>query len=245
MLHISFDASSYCNIKHAMKLKLLKKDNILPFNDDLSVGDISNCREYVNRKNIIHNIIYNHQLTDRDEIEIERNFNSFYQLLLNEDEFTIWYSNNPRDYCNLYYLVTLLINKKINIVDCTNYNWVDNILYEDLPSLYKNIKTLTLQDKIMYNDKWSKLVSDNELLRTIITNDIVTVNENYYDNLILNIIPKNNIRVARIVGEFIGNKPFLRDWFIVWRIKQLVSMGCIVIEDRRLESYTFNNIRRK
>jgi hypothetical protein len=225
-----------------MKLKLLKKENIIPFNDDLSVGDITNCREYVSRKNIIHNILYNYEIADRDEIKIARNLNSFYQLLFKEDEFTIWYSNNPRDYCNLYFLISLLKNKKINIIDCTNYNWVDKIPSNDFPSQYKMIKPLTSQDKIMYNNKWTKLVSDNGLLRTIITNDITTVNENYYDNLILNIVPKNNIRVARIVGEFIGSNPFLRDWFVVWRIKQLASMGCVVIEDKCLESYTFNNI---
>jgi hypothetical protein len=53
-----------------MKLKLLKKENIIPFNDDLSVGDITNCREYVSRKNIIHNILYTYEIADRDEIEI-------------------------------------------------------------------------------------------------------------------------------------------------------------------------------
>jgi hypothetical protein len=237
-----------------MKLQLIEKENIVSFNDDLSVGNISNCREYESRKTVIHNIFYNDKIIDKDDINIKKEFDDFYEMISKENEFAIWYSDNPRDYCNLYYLVSLLQNKDIKVVQCTKkilgnktffYKWVSEVYPEDLPILFKNVKRLSEQEKIVYTKKWEQLVYDNGLLRAKISEGIYTVHEYYYDDLILKIVPRKNIRIARIVGEFIGmEKPCLRDWFVVWRIKQLAAMGCLEIENRCLDRYVFNNIRK-
>jgi hypothetical protein len=237
-----------------MKLELIGKENIIAFGDDLSVGDISNCREYESRKTVIHNIFYNYEITDIDDINIKKEFDDFYEMISKENDFTIWYSHNPRDYCNLYSLVSLLQNKNIQVVECTKktlgdktffYKWVGEVCPEDLPILFENVKILSEQEKMVYAKKWEQLVSENGLLRAKASKGIDTVHEYYYDDLILKIVPIKNIRVARVVGEFIGmDKPCLRDWFVVWRIKQLAAMGCVKIENRCLDRYMFNNIRK-
>ena len=59
MLHICFGDSEYCSIRHAMELGVIEKEDVVCFDDDLSVGDISNCREYEGREEVIRNICYN------------------------------------------------------------------------------------------------------------------------------------------------------------------------------------------
>ncbi|WP_338010753.1 DUF3658 domain-containing protein [Clostridium botulinum] len=74
---------------------------------------------------------------------------------------------------------------------------------------------------------------------------IKTIEECYYDDLILEKVPIEDRRIVRVVGEFIGmNKPCLREWFVIWRIKQLATMGLVEIENRCNDRYMFNNIRK-
>ncbi|MBU5484343.1 DUF1835 domain-containing protein [Clostridium sp. MSJ-11] len=252
MLHICFDDSAYGGMRHAMKLKLIKEENVVSFNDDLSVGNISNCREYEYRKAVIHNI-YSDYGTDIDDGEIKKSFDNFYEILSKENDFIIWYAHNPRDYCNLYYIVSLLKDKNIKVVECIEktfedrtlfYKWVNEVCIEDLPILLKKGKILSEEKKFMYTKKWKELVSQNGLLRAEKYEGIETVEEDYYDDLILKRIPTKNIPMIRVVGELIGmDKPCLRDWFVVWRIKQLVTMGCVEIE-KRCDRYMLNDIRK-
>ncbi|RXM71333.1 hypothetical protein DP143_11310 [Clostridium tetani] len=92
---------------------------------------------------------------------------------------------------------------------------------------------------------WNNLVSENGLLRAKISKEIKTVHESYYDDLILKIVPKESMKIVRVVGEIIGlDKPCLSKWFIVWRIKELEAMGCVEIENKYSDKYMFNNIRK-
>lgn len=63
--------------------------------------------------------------------------------------------------------------------------------------------------------------------------------------MILEKVPIEDRRIVRVVGEFIGmDKPYLRERVVIWRIKQLATMGLVEIENRCNDRYMFNNIRK-
>lgn len=253
MLHICFDESAYCTIRHAMKLGLIEKEKVILFDDDLSVGNISDCRNYQYRKNVIYNISFDY-IDHIDDNEIKKGFDDFYKVLLQENDFIIWYAPNPRDYCNMYYIVNLVANKNIRVVECIKkelknitlyYKWVGEVIPEDMPMLLNKARELNCQEKNEYSNKWKLLVSENGPLRGEVSGEIRTIDEDYYDNLVLERVPIKTHRIARIVGDFMGmDKPCLRDWFIVWRIKHLAEIGCVEIDYRCKERFMFNDIRK-
>lgn len=110
------------------------------------------------------------------------------------DMLIIWYAKNPKDHCNLYYVVSLLQSQNIQVVECAKktlndrtfiYKWVGEVCVEDLPMLLKESKKLSEQEKMIYTKRWKELVSENGLLRAETSEGIQTVNEDYYDALIL------------------------------------------------------------
>lgn len=108
----------------------------------------------------------------------------------------------------------------------------------------KQARELSEQEKIIYSNIWGLLVLENGPLRAEVSGAIKTVDENYYDNLILKRVTIKKDRISRVVGEFLGmDKPFLGAWFVIWRIKHLAKMGCVEI-DHRSDRYMFNNIRK-
>lgn len=252
MLHICFDDSAYCTIRHAMKLGLIEKENVLLFYDDLSVGDISNCREYKSRKDVIHSM-YDDEFTNVNDDEVKDEFDKFYKKLYIENDFVIWYAHNPKDYCNLYYVVSLIEDKNIEVIECLKktvgditlcYKWVGEINPKDIPMFLKSARSLSKKEKYKYKNEWQALILENGLLRAKVSEELKTVNEDYYDELLLERVPNKSKRIARIVGEFIGmDKPCLRDWFVVWRIKHLAEIGCVEI-DYRCDRYMFNDIKK-
>lgn len=61
--------------------------------------------------------------------------------------------------------------------------------------------------------------------------------------MILEKVPIEDRRIVRVVGKFIEmNKPCLREWVVIRRIKQLATMGLLEIENRCNDRYMFNNI---
>lgn len=252
MLHICFSDSEYCIIKHVMELGLIENKTVVLFNDDLSVGDISNCRDYEKRKKVLHNIFLNdiHNISD-NELKIE--YEKFYETLSKENDFIIWYAFNPRDYCNLYYIVNLFSEKNIKVVECIkktignnsfHYKWVGEILPEDMPMFFNRARTLNKQEKNKYSSKWKKLSLENGLLRANICGEIKTVNENYYDNLVLKNISMKNKMIVSIIGKLMGiNELSLREWFFIWRIKCLVDMNYVKV-DYKFDKYMLNSIQK-
>lgn len=253
MLHICFDESAYCTVRHAMKLGVIEKEKVALFDDDLSVGNILNCREYESRKDVLYNIFHD-DITHMNDSDVKKKFDDFYKRLLKDNNFIIWYADNPKDYCNLYYVVSLLKDKNIKVVECIKkalrektmyYNWVGQIAPKDLPMFLKEARELNEEEKNKYSEQWELLVLENGLLRAEVSGDIKTVTESYYDNLILKRVPIKNIRIARVVGDFIGHdKPCLRSWFVIWRIKHLEEVGYVEINYRCDDSFMFNDIRK-
>jgi hypothetical protein len=246
MVHICFDNSGYHSINHAMKLGILEQEDIICFYDDLSVGDISSCRKYSTRKDVIKKIY------DISDDKINTVLDDFYEKLSGENDFIIWYAHNSRDYCNLYYVVSLLEDKNIKIVECDKkqrhdsvifYNWVEEVLPEDLLIFLKSATILTTEEKLEIKNKWTALILEKGFLRAKDSDKVKTVQEFFYDKFILEKITSYKIRMARVVGEVIGTGPILKDWFIIWRLKELEALGYVEIEYDH-ERFMLNYIRK-
>lgn len=252
MVHICFDISGYCSIKHAMKLGLIKEDKIIVFWDDLSVGNISNCREYKLRKKIMEDIYYS-EIASADDNGVEKELDEFYKTLEDEENFIIWYVRNPKDCCNLYYVISLIENKNIDVVRCIKkhankktfyYERIGEVLPKDMPILLRKKINLSQEYKKKCIKIWERLISENGLLRIKDHKRIKTVEENYYDKLILDRITYNYSRIVCVVGDIIGkDAPYLKSWFILSRIESLINTGYLEI-NYRCDKYMLNDIKK-
>ena len=202
---------------------------------------------------MLKNNIYHNDIVDIDDNEIKRELDDFYEILSKENDFIIWYAHNPRDYCNLYHVVSLIKGKNIKVVECIkktvgditfHYNWVGEVVPKDMPMLLNEARKLNEQEKNEHSNKWKLLSLENGLLRVEISGEIKTVDENYYDNLILKKVPIKSKTIVSVVGAVVGiDKPCLRDWFVVWRIKHLADIECVEI-DHKHDKYMLNDIRK-
>lgn len=83
-------------------------------------------------------------------------------------------------------------------------NWGE-VAAEEFASFIENQKEICNDEVKQYATKWGKLVEDNSLLRTVINNHVIGVEENFYDFLIWKKLTEKPIKQARLIGNMLGN----------------------------------------
>lgn len=87
----------------------------------------------------------------------------------------------------------------------------------------KNITKVSNEELEYWIKCWEKLIQENENLRILKNNQIISVAEDYYDLLILNFIDKEWKSAARIIGDTLGyGEQVVSDSYIEYRLKQLI-----------------------
>lgn len=134
----------------------------------------------------------------------------------------IWNDSTPTALCGLYYLISLLKN-----IDCKIYEMAFAYDYE---TNLKDAKEITDKQKQVYSCMWDLLVKENAPLRVFKDGHLIGVSEDYFDDLILDIVGKKEILTPKIVGEVLS-KHKISDTYIFNRIYSLVDCGLLEIVD--------------
>lgn len=220
----------------------------------LDVGDIQQevASEY--RKNLIYSLLYQEQWgkdleMSKELIEIGniyfKEVERLKEYIEHGESIRVWYSKSPYSLCGLYFLCHWMRNDRnemyvvelpahrINKSAIISYqNWGE-VVAEQFSHFLPSQRQISNIEKKLYAQNWLELVEDNSPLRIILNNQLVGVNEDFYDFLIWKRLDEKPIKQARLIGDILGHYPIsIGDWWYAKRIQHHIDHGLIeVVED--------------
>lgn len=243
--HISCSGSGAMSMKQAIKDEIIEGKNVLYFFDDLSNGSILDIN-YIDQRVVCNKKLYPKLDTDYFK-EIKECYNSFFKGIegLGNEEIYLWYGENAKEMCALMYILSLLESKLENIyiinVSEKVYEISSKIKYsprclgEVIPEKFIDFislkKHMVGEIYLSYIELWARLKSENFNLRIYKDKSVVSVQEDYFDVIILQHTRKRFTPCTRTVGEVNGcAENYITDDFIFWRILELVKNNKIAFK---------------
>ncbi|HBF6260498.1 TPA: DUF1835 domain-containing protein [Clostridioides difficile] len=250
MAHICFEDICYLLLKEAMKLKLIPHNKIVLFEDDLSIGNISDVNNYELRENIfkIRNVFENNpKLLFKPDLLEDRKLSKCRNII-------IWCANNPKDLCGVYYVVSKFQDKniKIALVDekktedaLIRYSFTSEMSPEDFPFFLDKTLEIGFNEKLEFKNKWDVLVKENSIFRALVGNEIKSVEETYFDKYILrNISDKWQPLIEVVANCMFEDEMRVKDWIILWRLEKMASLKIVKIKGSKGDFYSDKEIRK-
>lgn len=233
-IHICFSKSARGSLNMAMKEGSLEEDKIIYLIDDLSNGpinDMSNIDKRATwRKEFSKDF---HTLK-----QLEFNYNNFHNDIENigNEDIYIWYGENSMEMCGLFYTLSLLQDRINNIYTIniseeihSNNNTIikHSCVGEISPEWFKwfNDKRKILEEITFsqYIDSWLKLKQTKTNLRTIKDRRLISVQEDYFDEMIMYYTKDIFTSCIETVGHVFSNiEGYPSDAFIFWRVIDLI-----------------------
>lgn len=144
----------------------------------------------------------------------------------------IWCSDIGFSLCGLYYIASRIINTKakviiVNMPENEKYHSWAEIGPLDINYLLSSVHIAKKDEMQNYANEWKRLCSDNSELRVVENKTVISVEKNYYDNIILDSATDEPIRFAKLLGTSLanigetGNRAF--DGFICDRIQDMIN----------------------
>lgn len=243
VVHICFSKGSMANLNNAIKQGLggsNEKDKIIYLIDDLSTGPIKDMGDIDKR------VTWQKEFSKDYNIlkEIEFNYNNFHNDIKNigNEDIYIWHGENSMEMCGLFYTLSLL-QDRINNIHTINiseeihsnnntiirHSWVGEIPPERLTWFNGKKEKLEVITYNQHIGSWLKLKQINTNLRTIIDKKLISVQEDYFDEMIMYYTKDIFTSCIKTVGSvFIHIEGYPSDAFIFWRIRELIKKNKIV-----------------
>ncbi|OIK17246.1 hypothetical protein BIV60_00040 [Bacillus sp. MUM 116] len=238
----------------ALRVGLDRPRKVISFQGFFSIGPVWNldCQKGQDHRFEWLNENINFEM---DDYVLENNFNK--TLLEIEDiqrevPIYLWTANNADEQTGLWFILYLLRNKEndiilINAVDhfqgeeqsVTHSAWLHPDQLSVLFNENKMAKPLSCDERLHYQIEWEQLAQSKEVLRVWENGRIVSVAEDYYDDIIINTIEelhskhetKDFIRPGMIIAEIYGKLDgVISDSFLEYRIRHLIYNGTLELK---------------
>lgn len=214
---------------------------------NLDVGYISESEDSNYRKIASWRLTHRY-MTESDEKlldwwEHDGGWKRFYKAMENGDPFRIWYSEEPKELCGFFYLCLLLkdytggvyavkIPERIRYEEKRKYfltNSSGNLDPFNVGKALENEVKLSRWELRLYAEEWERLKKENAPLRTVIAGRIISVEEDFYDSLILKHVPSAPATEEQVFGKVLENLPFIQQGWITLRIQHMIDQGEIAV----------------
>ncbi|CEI81738.1 DUF1835 domain-containing protein [Oceanobacillus sp. M60] len=262
VVHILFDDSAAGSLKWVLKeMGLQDEEMVISFSDVFSIGPIWQLHNQAGL-DYREEWLKNHLLLDDDYLdEYRHHFNrtlSMISAIPETASIIIWTGENAHEQIALSYVLYLLRDKRnditainttkqykkqFNIPEKDNYPLhTGEIMSEKLQLIYQNSSktpALSKEQREKFEQKWQALAATQEALRIWENRDIKSVDESYYDDLIINKAKmlhqeqKNTefILSARLIGEVICYlDQYISDVFVEYSVRRLILKGVFEIK---------------
>ena len=229
--HIIFGPSAAGSLRYIINEHRLNQD-VLSINDDLSYGPVHSLDERIKFGTKLINSI-----APNDE-ELASYFESAVNSWPTPEDFSnckviLWHCKNAPEQLMLQMVVNQLqdfdelyevaLDNKISFVRGTG-----EYTPEKLGSLIGTEIKISPERKHELITSWNHTVPQKGILRIWENESVITVDEAYYDTLLLHSCQKKFINAARIVGESLGTTDqLLSDTWLNYRLLELVKMDKI------------------
>lgn len=244
--HILFGPSAAGSLRYIIKKNRLNQD-VISIDDDLSCGPLHSIEERIKfGTNLISSIA-------PDDDEFASYFESAVTSWPTPKQFAdckviLWHCENAPEQLMLQMVVNQLqdfeelyevaLDNKISLTRGTG-----EYTPEKLGSLLGTETKISPARKHELVADWNHTVQQKGTLRIWENESVITVDEAYYDNLLLHNCKKEFVNAARIVGEVLGTTDqLLSDTWLNYRLLKLVKMHKIQARGnlRQLRSFEIN-----
>ncbi|MFP3594531.1 DUF3658 domain-containing protein [Chryseobacterium sp. SIMBA_038] len=151
-----------------------------------------------------------------------------------ETPLIIWHGSDAGEKLMLYRYCNLLKNRdlyEINLDDWpttlkndyrTNCLAIQNP--EDLDGVFNILNEIDENTKSFYANEWERLKKDQKTNRILQDDRVISVNEDYYDQSILDNCTSDYQKAARVIGETMGKqKSTIGDYYLLYRTHMLID----------------------
>ncbi|MGD7042986.1 DUF1835 domain-containing protein [Jeotgalibacillus proteolyticus] len=253
-VHILFGDAAAGSVKRILQEKgAQEKEHVLSVDDLFSIGPIWHLHEKEGIEQR-HKWILNHLLADEEYLDnyVSRFTQTVSRIrsIPEETAVKIWAGENAHEQTGLRYVLYLLREQKneIFLVDTTSHLLSSDTGYvplhtgelipEKLTKLVDanaHIHPLNKRQRSHYEEEWMQLASSEEVLRIWNCHEIKSVDEAYYDQMIIHKAEKLQkdefVKSARLIGEVYGHlDQYIGDEYIEYRLRHLIMSGRFEIE---------------
>lgn len=249
MIDVVFNDSFAVTLKHYYQQKGMDH-KVLSMPMYLSLGDISQ-RSFVESRKTVYKIQYAHtRQSEHNTAEAVTHLKKMLRALndgLDQGEsIRIWWSGNADDYCGFLWVCDYLFDYDVETAAIhvpMAFATLDNELLTisglgeisapgiDEFKLFNYESKLPKSQRDAYRYYWQQLRGENNPIRTIINGLAVSQSIDFYDRFIIANLSQHRYRnIMRVIGETLGNYPFVPSWWYRHRIDYLVSKGSIAFK---------------
>lgn len=223
-------------------------DNIIAINLQLDYGSISDNGLGPERCGLLKKFhdgyVFGEEMPSTYDGGFKRYMHSLEKLKASigkGETFRIWYTEDNCEYCNFCWLLSIF-----NELDAQNIIYVvrlpaevtlpdgeyerkyntSSFMPEELFELVSEQTVLSESRKNYYVEQWKRAVEENTNLRLVLYGNIVSVNEDFYDQAIMVEAEKYEevINEAQLVGRCVARLG-LTDLFVGKRIEYMIDKG--------------------
>ena len=188
------------------------------------------------------------EVTDEELLlwsETDRGLEILRKAMAAGDSLRIWYSEEPRELCGLYYLCSLLTEypgdvyavrapERIRYEDeqlCLLSNSTGNLNPACVVKTLETAVRLAPWEIALYAENWERLKQENSLLRAVISGRVVSVDADFYDRMILKHIPSESVMEKEALSTVVKANPWIQIGWCVLRIHEMIRLGQIAIAE--------------
>ncbi|MBP2243272.1 hypothetical protein J2Z40_003871 [Cytobacillus eiseniae] len=278
MIHILFGDSPAGSLKYALKkMDVSKEEMVISFWDMFSIGPLWNLHE---KAGLEARFAFMKQVMN-DEMDEFRDYQQRFTETVHQINsipadrpITIWVADNAHEQTGLRFVMHLLKNKtnNIQVINATKryaekFNRPDieyivrqtgEIPPEKLQVIYEESKanaSLPPHERMELEEEWGALADTKATLRIWRNEKIRAVEEDYYDQYMINLAkklqtererenePEAFMKSARLIGEVIGHlDQYLGDSFVEYRLRKLIEKGVFEMEGN-LKAMRYYSVR--
>ena len=220
--------------------KPLDRNTVISLPFFLSIGDIKgDIENSISRKEYFLDWYYarpwgdiSHEVRDGDDVWQEglNNLNTLKELLKKGENARVWLDQSPDSVIGAMHAISVISEYTDDITlveapycyDGCKYRTIGEMPPYLLSEIAGRAVKLTEKDKWVFKWEWERLKKENAPLRAVINGQVVSVNENFYDWLILNEMEEKDT-VGRLIGKVLIKSGGISDYLIATRIWKLIG----------------------
>ena len=183
-----------------------------------------------------------------------KNFELICERAKNGERIRIWYGTDADSYTSYMWLVSELqqYDCKITAVGFNDlayeiephcYNWVRTDA-DDLLLFVQAERIISSKQRINISKRWADICNHSHPLRIVLNGHVVSVDENYYDSMILENLPDKPFCAAQAMREMLNNiTTDIPYYYINRRMCDLLREHCEIVGERgNGQGYLFDRL---
>lgn len=229
----------------------------------LDVGDISGEIDGIGRRNAFRRLWSRFDFKEQEEeqlfVEQRKELDKLMVSSKEGESIRIWASNAPYAACGFLYVCHLLqeVDCKVSVVSLPEYqqtsekeivrytHWGE-VAAGQFYQFLSDEKQVSQMERQAKSQHWQQLVQENTPLRALVNGELISVQEDFYDFLIIKNLPEKDFMMARFIGNLLGEYGLgISDSWYADRLEHMMEEKRLMMVEDKDPTHPYGKILRK